>query len=259
MLPLPMKLKDKVAGITGSARGLGWEIAHAFAQEGAKVVICDLDQMNVERALTRLSLTPERTLGIQADVSHEGDVLRMFEGITAKFGKVDVWVNNAGFSWPPNRSGLLELVHTPLEDWISVLNTNLTGVFLCSREALKIMRAQNSGMIINITSNHGKEGRPRMGPYCASKFGVEGLTQVMHIENCAYNIRVNALKPGGPTATERHRSYGWNRGKKAFAPAVIRPCAVYLASDEAFGISGQSFDAAQWNKEHGIPIEYVVE
>lgn len=254
-----MKLKDKVAGVTGSARGLGWEIAHAFAEEGAKVIICDLVRTNVEQAVTRLDVPLDRALGVRADVSVEQDVLHMFQMIKDKFGKLDVWVNNAGFSWPPKRQGLLEVVDTPLEDWMTVLNTNLTGTFLCSREALKMMRAQRAGVIINVTSNHGKEGRIRMGPYCASKFGAEGLSQVMHLENGAYNIRVNALKPGGPTATERHRGYSWNKGKKAFKPEIIRQCAVYLASDDAAGISGQSFDASQWNKEHGIEVEYVIE
>ena len=254
-----MKLKDKVAGVTGSARGLGWEMADAFAQEGATVIICDLNETDVQQAVARLGVSTDRVLGIQADVSTQQGVCRLFQTIANKFGRLDVWVNNAGFSWPANRKGLLEVVDIPLQDWMAVLNTNLTGMFLCSREALKMMRAQRSGVIINITSNHGREGRVRMGPYCASKFGAEGLSQVMHLENSAYNIRVNALKPGGPTATERHRGYSWNKGKKAFRPDIIRPCAVYLASDDAAGISGQSFDAAKWNKEHGIEIEYITE
>ncbi len=253
-----MRLKDKVACVTGSARGLGWEMAHAFAQEGARVIICDLSETDVEQTVARLGLPPERVLGIRADVSAEQDVLQMFQMITEKFGKVDVWVNNAGFSWPPKRQGLLEVADTPLEDWLAVLNTNLTGMFLCSKEALKLMRVQRSGVIINITSNHGTEGRVRMGPYCASKFGAEGLSQVMHLENSAYNIRVNALKPGGPTATERYCGYSWNKGNRAFRPDIIRQCAVYLASDDAAGISGQSFDAARWNKDHGIEVKYVI-
>ncbi|TAK08950.1 SDR family oxidoreductase [bacterium] len=98
-----------------------------------------------------------------------------------------------------------------------------------------------------------------MGAYCASKFGVEGLTQVMSLENVSYNIRVNTLKPGGAAATERHRSYPWNKGKKALKPEVIRDCAVYLASDEAAGVTGQSLDAKEWNRQHGIEIRYVTE
>ncbi|MGH7771608.1 MAG: SDR family NAD(P)-dependent oxidoreductase [Candidatus Binatia bacterium] len=254
-----MKLSDKVAGVTGSVRGLGWEMVQAFAEEGAKVVICDLDQGDVDGAVARLALPPGRVLGLKANVTVEQDVLNLFQRIKEKFSRLDIWVNNAGFSWPPKRAGMLEVVDTPLEDWLQVLTTNLTGTFLCGREALKIMRVQRSGSIINITSNHGKEGRPRMGPYCASKFGIEGLTQVLALENSAHTIRVNALKPGGAVATERHRSNPLNKGKKALKPAVIRDCAVYLASDEAAGITGQSFTATEWNEQHGIEVKYIVE
>ncbi|TAK08949.1 SDR family NAD(P)-dependent oxidoreductase [bacterium] len=140
-----MKLKDKVAGVTGSARGLGWEMVQAFAQEGAKVVICDLEQTLVDQAVSRLNLSADRILGVRANVSIEEDVLRMFQKIQEKFGRLDVWVNNAGFSWPPKRQGVLEVADTPLEVWFEVLNTNLTGTFLCGREALKMMRAQRLG------------------------------------------------------------------------------------------------------------------
>jgi NAD(P)-dependent dehydrogenase (short-subunit alcohol dehydrogenase family) len=253
-----MKLKDKVAGVTGSVRGLGWEMVEAFALEGAKVVICDLDQTEVDGAVKRLGLPAERVLGVSANVSDEKDVLRMFDRIREKFARLDIWVNNAGFAWPPQTPRYLEIAETPLEDWLQVLNTNLTGTFLCGREALKIMRAQRSGSIINISSNHGKEGRARMGPYCASKFGIEGLTQVMSLENSAYNIRVNALQPGGAVATERHAINPRYRGVKLLTPKVIRDCAVYLASDEAAGITGRSISADEWNKQHGIEVEYVI-
>jgi NAD(P)-dependent dehydrogenase (short-subunit alcohol dehydrogenase family) len=206
-----------------------------------------------------LGLPPGRVLGLKANVTVEQDVLTLFQRIKEKFGRLEVCVNNAGFSWSPKRAGMLEVADTPLEDWLQVLNTNLTGTFLCCREALKIMRVQRSGSIINITSNHGKEGRARMGPYCASKFGIEGLTQVMALENSAYNVRVNALKPGGAVATERHRSNPRNKGKQALKPEVIRGCAIYLASDEAEGITGQSFDASEWNRQHGIEVHYTTE
>jgi len=254
-----MKLKDRVAGVTGSARGLGWEMVHAFAQEGAKVIICDIEQSLVDGAVARLNLARHRVLGMKADVRMEEDVLRMFQRIKERFARLDVWVNNAGFSWPPQRPGQLEVVETPLEDWFQVIHTNLTGTFLCSREALKIMHTQRGGSIINISSNHGKEGRVRMGAYCASKFGIEGLTQVMALENSSYNIRVNALKPGGAVATERHRSNPRNKGKPALEPAVMRDCAVYLASDESSGTTGQSLDACEWNRQHGIEVRYTTE
>jgi 3-hydroxybutyrate dehydrogenase len=253
-----MKLRDKVAGVTGSVRGLGWEMAQAFAQEGAKVVICDLDQAEVDGAVKRLSLPAERVLGVSANVSDEKDVLHLFDRIRERFGRLDIWVNNVGIAWPPGRPGYLDIAETSLEDWLTVLNTNLTGNFLCSKEALRIMKGQRAGAIINISSNHGKEGRTQMGPYCASKFAIEGLTQVMALENRALNVRVNALQPGGAAATAQLLNNPRYQGMKLLKPEVMRACAVYLASDESAGVTGRSFSASEWNRQHGIEVEYVI-
>src|SRR5688500_18088158 len=129
-----MKLSGKVACVTGSVRGIGWEIAEAYAQEGAKVVVCDLHQPDVDRALARLSLPVERVLGVRADVTAEEDVRSLFRAIEEKFSKLDALVNNAGFAWPREGPIDLEVADTPFEVWLKVLNTNLTGTFLCSRE-----------------------------------------------------------------------------------------------------------------------------
>jgi len=253
-----MKLKDKVAVVTGSVRGLGWEIAHAYAQEGAKVTICDLDQFLVDKAVERLGLPSERVLGVKGDVSVEEDVINSVQRVMSKFHTIDVWVNNAGFAWPREGPWDLEIVDVPFQVWSKILGTNLNGVFLCSREALKIMRLQRKGSIINISSAQGRRGDPLRGPFCASKFGVEGLTQAMARENVSYEVRINALDPGGRMAVEWQRKKPSNKGQKMLSPDVIRPCAVYLASDESVGITGQSLDAAAWNAEHGIELKYVV-
>src|SRR5713226_673898 len=255
---LTMKLQGKIALVTGSARGLGWEMIQAFAQEGANVTVCDLSQSDVDGAVSRLGLPPEKVLGAKADVTSEPDVIDLFRQVREKFGRLDILVNNAGFAWPRNGPVNLELSETPLEVWLKVIQTNLTGVFLCSRETLKIMRAQGSGSIINISSPQGKKGKALRGPYCAAKFGVEGLTQVMALENSAYGIRVNALDPGGMVATEAIKTISANKGMTILRPDVIRACAVYLASDEAAGITGRSLVASEWNRERGIPVEYVI-
>ena len=174
-----MKLHDKVALVTGSARGLGWEMIQAFAQEGAKVAICDLSQSDADDAAAKLGLPAEKVLGVRADVTSEHEVNDLFSRTLEKFERLDILVNNAGFAWP--RGGLvnLELAETPLDVWRKVLDTNLTGTFLCSRQALKSMRPQRGGSIINISSPQGKKGKLLRGPYSAAKFGVEGLTQVL--------------------------------------------------------------------------------
>jgi NAD(P)-dependent dehydrogenase (short-subunit alcohol dehydrogenase family) len=253
-----MKLSDKVALVTGSARGLGFEIVRAFAGEGARVAICDLAQSDADQAVAKLGLAAARVVGIKADVTSERDVNDLFCRTIEKFTRLDVLVNNAGFAWPRGGPVNLELADTPLDVWRKILDTNLNGTFLCSREALKIMRPQRSGAIINISSPQGKKGKLLRGAYSAAKFGVEGLTQVLALENEAYNIRANCLDPGGIVATEAIKNIPGNRGVRMLSPEIVRACAVYLASDESSGITGQSFVATEWNKQHGIEVPYVV-
>ena len=253
-----MKLRDKVAGVTGSARGMGWEMIQAFAGEGARVIICDLDQALVDKAVAALKLPEDKILGLEADVSVEQDVLRLFQLVTEKFHRLDIWVNNAGFAWPHEGPADLEVVDIPLEVWHKVLNNNLTGTFLCSRQALQLMRPQGFGSIINISSGLGKRGHQALrGPYCASKFGIEGLSQIMALENRSHGIRVNTLDPGFAVATERLVRDPYFKGKRLLRPDVIKACVVYLASDDSGDITGQALNARQWNIDHGIEVHYV--
>ena len=129
-----MKLSDKVALVTGSARGLGWEIVQAFAEEGARIAICDLAQSDVDQAVAKLGLPLARVLGIKADVTSERDVNDLFCRTLEKFTRLDVLVNNAGFAWPRGGPVNLEVAETPLDVWRKILDTNLNGTFLCSRD-----------------------------------------------------------------------------------------------------------------------------
>ena len=233
-------------------------MVQAFAQEGARVTICDLSEADVAEAVKRLALAPERVLGVKADITSERDVNELFGRTVEKFARLDILVNNAGFAWPRGGPVNLELADTPLDIWLKVLDTNLNGSFLCSREALKFMRSQGGGSIVNISSPQGKKGKSLRGPYCAAKFGVEGLTQVLALENDIYNINVNCLDPGGIVATEAIRKIPGNRGMRMLSPAIVRACAVYLASDESRGITGRSFVATHWNEEHGLEVPYIV-
>ncbi len=253
-----MKLDGKVALITGAARGIGWEIAQAFALEGARVALCDLAQREVDEAVEKLKLPAENTLSVRADVSSESDVVALLRQTAVKFGRLDILVNNAGFAWPRGGPVNLELADTPMEVWQRILETNLTGTFLCSREALKIMRPQGGGSIINLSSPQGKRGKRLRGPYSAAKFGVEGLTQVLALENSANRIRANCLDPGGIVATEAIRNIPGNRGLRMLSPEIVRPCAIYLASDESNDLNGQSLVAPDWNREHGLPVPYML-
>ena len=253
-----MKLDGKVALVTGSARGIGWEIVQSLAEAGARVVLCDLAQADVDEAAAKLGLPLENVLAVRADVTLECDVENLIRRAVETFSRLDVLVNNAGFAWPRGGPVNLELADTPLDVWRKVLDTNLNGTFLCSREALKIMRRQGGGSIINISSPQGKKGKLLRGPYSAAKFGVEGFTQVLALENAARDIRANCLDPGGIVATDAIRNIPGNRGVRMLSSAVVRPCAVYLASDESIGVTGQSIVALDWNKEHGLEVSYTV-
>jgi len=253
-----MKLDGKVALVTGAARGIGWEIVQSLAQAGARVALCDLAQTDVDAAAARLALPPEKVLALRADVTSERDVAVLFRSTVDKFSRLDVVVNNAGFAWPRGGPVNLALADTPLDVWRQVLDTNLTGTFLCSREALVMMRAQCGGAIINISSPQGKRGKLLRGPYSAAKFGVEGLTQVLALENAPFNIRANCLDPGGIVATEAVRNIPGNRGVRMLSPAIVRTCVVYLAGDESMGVTGQSFDATDWNRQQGLEVPYMI-
>jgi 3-hydroxybutyrate dehydrogenase len=257
---LDVKLRDKVAVVTGSARGIGWEIARAFADEGAIVAVCDLRQSDADAAVERLEVPRERAIGVQSDVSVERDVVALAERVGREFGRLDIWVNNAGFAWPRSGPSDLELADTPFEIWRQVVETNLGGAFLGSREAVRIMRRQGSGSIINISSNLGLKGQAQAlrGPYCASKFGIEGLTEVLALENRAYGIRANTLNPGGPVATERIVKYPSFKGKRLLGPSVVRGCAVYLVSEEAAGVTGESVNALEWSTARSMDVPFIV-
>ena len=170
-----MKLHDKVALITGSARGLGWEMVQAFAQEGAKVAICDLSQSDVDGAIARLGLPGEKVLGVEADVTSERDVSDLFSRTLEKFKRLDILVNNAGFAWPRGGPVNLELAETPLDVWLKILDTNLNGTFLCSREALKIYAAAGQRFDHQYFVSAGKKGETSERPLLRGQVWCRGV------------------------------------------------------------------------------------
>lgn len=242
-----MKLKDRVAIVAGSGRGLGREIAFAFAEEGANLVLAARTQSEIEAVAKEVRTLGRKALAITTDVSVEEQVNRMVQKTMDELGRVDILVNNAG--GPFGTMGTL-VRDLSLPNWQHVLDINITGTFLCSRAVLNYMMKQRNGNIINITSNHGIRGRAGRAAYCAAKFAQEGLTQAMALELAPFNIRVNALRPGGQTATatvvKQHPDVP---PEKMLQPKIIREVAVYLASDDSAGVSGQSFDAKTWHQD----------
>ncbi len=185
------EFRDQVAVITGSARGIGRAIAEALAKKGASVVICDI--MSEEAGKTAQEITTKygvRTHSLTFDVSKSDEVERGFKEIIEKMGRIDILVNNAGIT----RDALL--LRMKEEEWDSVIAINLKSVFLCSKEAVKVMSKQRYGRIINIASVVAFMGNPGQANYSASKAGMVGLTKTIAKEYASRNITVNAVAPG---------------------------------------------------------------
>ena len=180
-------LSGKRVLVTAGGDGIGLEIARAFAAAGAKVMICDIRAESLERLAKEL---PQMHSCI-ADVSREDDVASMFASADQKLGGLDILINNAGIAGPTGGGETLSLA-----DWERTLAVNLTGQFLCIRQAVPRLRQGNGPSIINLASAAGHLGMPGRAPYSASKWGVVGLTKTLAIELGRDGIRVNAILPG---------------------------------------------------------------
>ncbi len=188
------QLQDRVAVITGASKGIGRSIAVAYAAEGARVVLASRSREGLDAVAREVREAGGMALAIPTDVTVEEEVVDLFRRTADAVGSVDILVNNAGISvGAPADEVSLEL-------WQQVLGVNLTGAFLCSREALKIMKGQGSGRIINIGSVSAKVPRPNSAPYTASKFGLEGLTRAFALDAREFGVAVCILHPGN-TAT----------------------------------------------------------
>lgn len=185
-----MRLKDKVAVITGAASGIGKEIAITFAREGAKVVIADLDQKAADATAAELDPTGARALGVAMDVANEDQVNAGIAKVIDKFGALDVLVSNAGIQI------VAPLVDFEFAKWKKLLAIHLDGAFLTTRAALKQMYKQNSGSIIYMGSVHSKEASVLKAPYVTAKHGLIGLAKVVAKEGAAHGVRANVICPG---------------------------------------------------------------
>ena len=183
-------LNGQIAIVTGAASGIGRAIAMRLSLEGAAIVAADLNEKAVEKLIREIKSLGRRGLALVTDVSSEKDVTRMVEESRENFGQVDILVNNAG-------TGSVGLIINHSEaDWERPMRVNLKGTFLCSRAVAKEMIPLKRGRIVNISSISGKSGDEFIGAYCASKFGVIGLTQALAKELARHWITVNAVCPG---------------------------------------------------------------
>lgn len=185
-----MKLQGKVALVTGAGRGIGRGIALRLAQDGADVVVNDVNLENVNKVAEEIKLLGRKSLAIVADVSKGNEVYGMVDQVVAEFGKIDIMVANAGIAQ------VKLVVELTEEDWDRVFAVNARGVFLCDQAAAKQMIKQKSGKIINCASIAGHSGFNMLAHYSATKFAVVGFTQALAKELGSYGITVNAYCPG---------------------------------------------------------------
>src|ERR1700683_887403 len=187
-----MRLQGKVAVVTGAGTGIGQAIALAFAEAGAAVIVDYVGKASVsEDTINKISAMGRRSLGVDADISLPGDINNLIQKTVAAFGKLDIFVNNAGIEKK------VAFVDYPLDAWQKIMAVNLTGPFLCSQAAAKQMIQQGKGgRIINISSIHEDLPMPTNAPYCASKGGLRMLMRTIAVELAPYQITVNNLGPG---------------------------------------------------------------
>jgi NAD(P)-dependent dehydrogenase (short-subunit alcohol dehydrogenase family) len=240
-----MKFKDKVAIITGSAKGIGKGVAEVLAEEGAKIVLVDWDQETGEETLQAFKKAGHEAIFVHCDVSNEDQVKAMIQKAIDTFGCIDVLVNNAGVGvYKP-------LLEASSEDWDHCLGVNLKGVFLCSKYAIPHMQAIGKGAIVNMSSVHSHATVNGVAPYAASKGGITALTRSMAIDY-GPTIRVNAIAPGWvltPLIQGIFDSYDDPAAqqlaveerqvmKRIGRPRDIGHAAAFLASDEASFVTG---------------------
>jgi NAD(P)-dependent dehydrogenase (short-subunit alcohol dehydrogenase family) len=240
-----MRLKDKVAIVTGSGRGIGEAIASRLCAEGAKVTICDIDLPSAQNTSSRLNAEGYNTIALKCDVSKKSEIEAVVQATVDKFGSLDILVNNAGMSVVGPSVDLEE------SRWRTGMDVMLNGVFFCSQAAGKQMIKQKSGKIVNIASVNGIVAFPERACYCAAKAGVMALTKVLGCEWARYNINVNAIAPGyvetdlvknlakqGTLSVDElanRTPLGRLAGSSEIADGVV-----FLASDESKYMEGQT-------------------
>jgi 3-oxoacyl-[acyl-carrier protein] reductase len=241
----PMKLKDKVAIVTGASLGIGKAIALGLAGEGAHVVVnYNRSAAAAAEVSSQISGMGRKALQIQGDLALEEDVRKIVSATLDIFGRIDVLVNNAGLrTIVLTGMDYCPVLKMEVKDWDRMIAVNLRGPFLMSKAVLPQMVEQKQGSIINISSNAGYRAVPGRSAYTASKHGLEGFTRALAVEVKEFNIRVNTLAPGGMVDVD---------GRGGMPVGVIVPASIFLASDESSHVSGESIHATKWNQERGI-------
>ncbi len=236
-----MRLKDKNVLITGSGQGIGRQIALAMAKEGANIAVADVNMEKTEAVAQEVKALGVSSMALKLDVSKGNEVISAFETFKNGLGALDILVNNAGIT----KDTLI--LRMKDEDWDAVINVNLKGTFLCSKEAVKLMVKQQYGKIISISSVVAFTGNPGQVNYSASKAGIVGLTKTIAKEYASRGIRANAVAPGfiQTTMTDAIPEKIREEMKKSIplgcfgTPEDVASAVIFLSSNEADYITGQ--------------------
>jgi gluconate 5-dehydrogenase len=237
-----MRLRDRVAIVTGGASGMGEAISLLFTEEGATVIIADINNDKATSVASRIQNSGRNARAFRIDVTNEQQVRSLADAVVAEFKRIDILVNCAGIM----DAGPAE--EMTLEQWRRIIDIDLTGVFICCREVGRVMVKQRSGKIINFGSTVALSGAPNTAHYTAAKHGVLGLTRALAVEWGKYNINVNCICPGG-TLTPMVQSqplppeYWTERIKRIPLGRLAKPedqarAALFLASSDSDYISG---------------------
>jgi NAD(P)-dependent dehydrogenase (short-subunit alcohol dehydrogenase family) len=258
-----VKLKGNVAVITGGGSGIGAGICHAFAQEGALVAVTDFRQEAAERVVAEIRQAGGVAHAWVCDVAERPGVEAVADEVEQRLGPLTIWVNNAGVSY------IVPFMECSDDMWEQTLRVNLTGSFIGCQVAIRRMLPRGSGVVLNMSSQSGKVGNSHYAAYCASKFGIIGLTQSLAAEFARHGIRVNAMCPGvvfTPLWQEMKADYA---RKRSMQPEEVRPyleskipmgrlctvedvarTAVFLASEDATYITGQAINISGGSVMH---------
>ena len=231
-----MKLKDKIAVITGGGRGIGKAIATAYASEGAKLALCARTASELDQTVQELRKLKTEVEGWPCDVADETAARAFISNAYERFGRIDVLVNNAGVMTRPT-----PMTELDVKKWDYTMAVNLRGPFLITQAVIPIMTKQRGGAIINLSSMIGRGAYANFLAYATSKWGIEGFTQTLAAEVRASNIRVNSVEPGY-VAT---KLTGYHGSK----PESVTDVFVFLASDESKKITAKMLSASAWQAE----------
>ena len=238
-----MELAGKVAMISGGSKGLGAALAMRFAEEGAAVSLCARNADELAEVVQEIEAAGGRALGVVADVTSESDMAAWVERTRGELGPVDILVNNASVLGPR-----VPIEKYDADAWRTVMDVNLTGAFLFAKAAIPALR-KTKGSMIHVSSGVGDHGRPLWGAYCASKNGVEALSEILAGELAEDGIRSNAVDPGSMRTEMRAAAYPSEDPMGVPTPDQVADVFVWLASDRSKDVTGQRFRAKEFEAE----------